>query len=910
MASWADQISQFNPYIQQLPVEAMTQVGMYKQQKYDEGIQKVQSYIDNVAGLDVVRDIDKAYLQSKLNELGSKLKTVAAGDFSNYQLVNSVGGMATQIVKDSNVQTAVVSTSKYRKELERMQKEVNEGKSSPENIKKFNKQAGSWLSSTKVGEDFSASYINYFDVNKFAKETFDSVKPDNYTFDQIFQTDSKGDLVYQDIIDPKTKKVIGKKPILSTYMSRLEQEGHFPETVKDTLKYIFSNPRVSQQLQITGEYNYEGYEGNELKEKVIEIKNKRTAGYDAQLIDLNLKKAQAKDTESLKTIQDEIDKVNGSIEKINSEYADYLKMADENPDSVRGMIYRDDVYDEFTTMYGTLKEKRTILDSPAFTSMFKMQQEENENRKFAQKMDYDWKKLAQDDRHHVDNIRMEIAKLESKLQPLPATPRQVDIKSDMSFNNLEEEIYTNAAKKANTAVHDFIIESGAFGDSINETISKAGGKITPKKAVEKIIDFNAKRLGMTPDQFTNWMYRKANTFMSTSGNDNLTPKQRIAKTTAEDALAAFQQVQTTRDEIEKKAGGPSAMIEATKNLKTLTVRIGNNKVALSPQDQYDIALSYEGGRWFQNAEVKAAAKAAQERLKARGLDESAVSSIIDKVKLSYTDYGAAIAADEQDVIYGIAKLTNIVGNKDNIASLERRSKAIQEHYQISPELQQNILQGTPQEIKNIREQVKGIIGAYVRASGIQESPGFKENAGKMTQIASGEIKGTIDIRAKRNDATGEITQKFVFLDGDGKDAGEVTVTSEEALLVRQNPSSWWQSDEARRVGTLMSRNGTTSMTGKVDDADTYINGDFLYSKSQMAFPNLVNVKDDVKVNISTVNSSSGPQYIAHLFVLGADGKVYKPRQLDPQYSVAQVLQQLKGITPQMIEKFKEEAQSK
>ena len=31
MASFTDQISQFNPYIQELPVEAMAQVGMTKQ---------------------------------------------------------------------------------------------------------------------------------------------------------------------------------------------------------------------------------------------------------------------------------------------------------------------------------------------------------------------------------------------------------------------------------------------------------------------------------------------------------------------------------------------------------------------------------------------------------------------------------------------------------------------------------------------------------------------------------------------------------------------------------------------------------------------------------------------------------------------------------------------------------------
>ena len=114
MASFTDQISTFNPYIQQLPVEAMVQVGQQKQAQYDAGVQKIQGYIDNIAGMDVYNDGDKALLNSKLNELGSNLKTVAAGDFSNSQLVNSVGGMATQLVKDPMVQNAVLNTTKFR----------------------------------------------------------------------------------------------------------------------------------------------------------------------------------------------------------------------------------------------------------------------------------------------------------------------------------------------------------------------------------------------------------------------------------------------------------------------------------------------------------------------------------------------------------------------------------------------------------------------------------------------------------------------------------------------------------------------------------------------------------------------------------------------------------------------------
>ena len=46
MASWADKIPTFNPYVQQLPVDAMVKVGMAKQAQYEEGVQKIQTSIE------------------------------------------------------------------------------------------------------------------------------------------------------------------------------------------------------------------------------------------------------------------------------------------------------------------------------------------------------------------------------------------------------------------------------------------------------------------------------------------------------------------------------------------------------------------------------------------------------------------------------------------------------------------------------------------------------------------------------------------------------------------------------------------------------------------------------------------------------------------------------------------------
>lgn len=115
MSSYLDKIPQFNPYIQQLPVDAYVKVGMYKQQQYDEGVQKVQSYIDNIAGLDIMKESDKDYLRSKVDGLTSQISRVAGADFSNKNIVNQISGLTSKIAGDQNIMNAVNSTSYIRK---------------------------------------------------------------------------------------------------------------------------------------------------------------------------------------------------------------------------------------------------------------------------------------------------------------------------------------------------------------------------------------------------------------------------------------------------------------------------------------------------------------------------------------------------------------------------------------------------------------------------------------------------------------------------------------------------------------------------------------------------------------------------------------------------------------------------
>jgi hypothetical protein len=258
MASFTDSISNFNPYIQQLPVDAMLKVGMQKQAQYDQGVQKIQSYVDNIAGMDVVKDSQKQYLQSKMNELGSKLKTVAAGDFSNQQLVSSVGGMATQLVKDPIVQSSVASAQRFRKEQAKAEQAKKEGKSSPENEAYFNNQLNNWLGDGKLDSSFNGEYTNYTDVGKKLRDIADKIHEVDSSIDMPYQRDSSGNVI--------TDK--NGKPLVDSAMLRTVTKGKPAQKILDTFMDSLDE-KDQKQLKITGWYHYKDANKDTFKSDIV-----------------------------------------------------------------------------------------------------------------------------------------------------------------------------------------------------------------------------------------------------------------------------------------------------------------------------------------------------------------------------------------------------------------------------------------------------------------------------------------------------------------------------------------------------------------------------------------------------------------------------------------------------------------
>lgn len=903
MSSWTDNpqiLGNFNPYVSQMPVvEYMGMVGRQKQQQYEQGVQKIEGEVDKIAGLDVVRDVDKQYLQSKLDGLQGDLSKVAAGDFSNFQLVNSVGGMISSIGKDSNIQNAVGSTIRYRGEVGKLHKDISDGKSNPANVYNFNKQANSWISGQKPGETFNGNYNPYFDIDKFTKEAFDAIKPDGFTYEQIYVTDENGNKLTQKTKDPITGAV-REEPILSPIMTRLKKEGKFPEKVRQTLEHIFSDPRVGQQLSINGEFNYRGYSPDMLKQQLAISKNNQLSMYNERLKDLQLKKS------SGQNVQVDIDDVTNNKTRINNQFDDLIRASYTNPDYVRGLIYKDNTRDNYMSMYTDIKEENTTHENPGWNQNFKLNQEANRVRQHQNEMAFKLKALNQDEKQHQDKLRFDLAK-EAMKQGITEIPTQGPKLSDADVVFNFDENYKNAANQF-TSKQDDLIFSTTFPENflIGELSNlMKNGNLSREQAISTIIQKEANKdpdsNGDVNKYRTKW-YQKALSSLN-SPDSTPTPEIRDKKKSAEEAQSVFDKHSFLNETLKTNVPDESVKLLSTLEPANFTIfkLFGKNKeITLSPQDQYDIAIARSGSP-LSGDEVYNASKAAQKRLELRGWSKSDVDDVIEQV---FSGAMSKTKTGEYDVTPARKKFSELlknVTNEENTEYLKNRAEQIKQFYMFNPTLEKSVITGDTETDIATTGKIKNYLAGYV-AEGKNESSNLVSNVEKINNVLNNYKEGSIKTVADKNEITGETSVKLVFGNEKGETVGEMTIAADQAYNLGIDVSNWFTSPDVKIAEEVIRATGTenTSTVSSEKLADPYIyrQNNAYYNKSNFPLLQKLPPSYDVKANISVSNG----KYYPYLYINDGGTDFVKPFEY-PDASMENALQRLQSIDPQIIQKL-------
>ena len=933
MGSFTDAITQFNPYVSQLPVDAMVKVGMQKQAQYEEGYKKIQSQIDQVAGLDVLRDVDKNYLQTKLNDLGNNLRTVAAGDFSNFQLVNSIGGMTKQVARDEYVQAAVSSTANHRKQASEMEADKKKGNLTPENEYYYNKQFSSYLGSkdlkNKDGKPiiYSGKYIPNFDVFKFAKETFDAIKPDGMSFDQVYITDGNGN-----------PKVDAKgQPVYSPTMVRMEQEGIFPAKVKETLSQIFSDPRVAQQLNITGQYNYRNMTPDQLSGKILDQKDNVMAGYTHQLNDLAIKKNSGKD------VQKEIDAITQQMDSMSSTYDDYAKTAFDNPDGVKGQLYKDDVNARYTTMFGWIKKKEQTMENPGWNANFKLLAEENQQSRFAQELHQRKLEFAEKNKQwQADYLQKERLSTKKKgagpgeggdgTGTSGQAPTQGNQPSNIDPIQKFEQDYTETATTFKGASDDFLWNNvfSGVGNNDAELTKLVNSGMNRNQAMSLMIDNAAKNSKQDPLDFRATWGNKAevNYFKMTPAQKAANPSITNAYNTYRSARRNFDDMSTIKKTVDSQTeaalGSELSKKLTTGNVKAVTGILNGQQITVTVDDQYDLAIYLRGNKsslgFVNDAGARQAAEAARQRLAARGKDgligimmqntSNSVAnksvSMWDKIKNPITTVTRMLGDIGNDQPFArpggmnapdLSQVTEIYSRIDNdeyTNGLKVKSDIIKKAYGIKPNLNQGLMSDDVGTNRITFKNMQNLSGAYMSGQAMNLSPDFKQFAkyiGSAKNLEDANVQAQVVM-----DANNQPQVELVAYDSDGERAGGMIIQRDEAMNnFNIDVNSLYESKDISITRHKIDVNGNKTSAGNPKDIKTYVNGDTQFDRQD--FTGMGNAPYDVKANIIL----RGGIYYPILYA--SDGRNFTkvPRELEGSENLQQVITFLKqSVNPTFV----------
>ncbi len=375
MASFIEQRPiQFSPYVSQLP-DNYVQLLAVKQGQHDEGVQKVESYIQSLSGLDVVRDVDKQYLNNKIQSLTSEInKTAGSTDWSNKNIVNQTGAMAAKIYNDPKIQNAVAGTFQYKKLLT----DVGEAKKSGKGYSVQNEwdalsSVQEWLANPEAGKAYSGkTYTPYVDVNEKVRTYFKDKKPNwIVTSDPMSPyKDANGNIVAYTMVNNKKEYID-------------------PAEVERELAAILQ-PEDYNQLGINGRYSGRIYSDPTLFTKELDRQQSFTNKTIQNQIDAW--KGEIQKNQGNAAIQTQlngyISRYQGMMENNNRTYSGYKQTVTAGGmDAVKEAMYTQDYIKGWGSTLGYTKNEVSYDESPAYKAVLAQQKSDREFEKHALDME-------------------------------------------------------------------------------------------------------------------------------------------------------------------------------------------------------------------------------------------------------------------------------------------------------------------------------------------------------------------------------------------------------------------------------------------------------------------------------------------------------------------------------------------
>lgn len=448
MASFTDQPHiAFTPYIETNPVDAYLRVGMYKEQQLQEGIAKVQGYVDSITGLPIIKEEDKKYVQDKLNGLKNGITKNLSGDFSDSRITSQIAGGAKQIYTDPLIQNSVAGTmavNKVKADIEQSKKDKTWNIANESVV--MNK-VNNWLSDGKTGSkysDYFQGYTPYTDRKEMFLKYWKEVNPnDRLDIADYYYYDKK-------LITPENPDGRGINPVIF--------KGKSPAQIQAVWDLVNSDGNAKQQAEIDGAYQYMGASPEQMYTSLgantkafIDQNNKAILALQA--------KAAVGDPDARAQIE-QLKELNLKTDKKLSEYAQGLQT---NPDGVKASLVNEQMLHSLIGAYSS----QTISKSDLWETSFQQSQANKQAQQW--KLTYDQTVRMNDWTITKDTLELQLKEQkakETKNKDVIAIPGAVDTDNAASLLNGDR-----AVEEANAA-------KGAYTQSVGRAVVALSNPIT------------------------------------------------------------------------------------------------------------------------------------------------------------------------------------------------------------------------------------------------------------------------------------------------------------------------------------------------------------------------------------------------------------------------------------------------
>ena len=381
MASFTDtQPQQFTPYIPKYNTELYAQIGMSRQNQYDQNLEKVQSYVASIAGLQVSREVDQKYLEQKVGDLRSNLQSIAGADFSRKQVMNSAGGYISRISTDRNIQAAVASTANRQKDLEAIKTATKDGKAAPSNTEDLLMAINAYDTSQDLGATYTEKgYTPYYN----GAEAF-----------QKYYKDVKGDIIVEET--PSSYNEDGTPNYRAYTLVNNRREYLDPAKVaQDYQSWLQQDQQAQQQLDIDARY-YARRVSTEASASQLR------ANYDENLKDYNSKiadyrrLANGSSGSQKERYEQSIEALTKQRTELGSNLQRGLDLLDRDPQAFKTHVYKQGVMTGVANRYAYNQVEQTLKKNPQMEMEFSAQglnlrAAELEQRALDNKLDRDLK---------------------------------------------------------------------------------------------------------------------------------------------------------------------------------------------------------------------------------------------------------------------------------------------------------------------------------------------------------------------------------------------------------------------------------------------------------------------------------------------------------------------------------------